>query len=1090
MDFQKRYAKLNDKQKEAVDLINGPVMVIAGPGTGKTELLSVRVANILDKTDTLPENILCLTFTDSGAVAMRQRLIDIIGKDAYKVAIHTFHSFGSEIINQNSKYFYNNAQFKAADELSSYEIIKDILADLTHSNPLVSQMNGEYTYQKDILTTISEIKRNGLNSEEFEKILDTNDQTIEIIEPILSPVFESKISKSTISLAAAALTKIQAIKFDQPSEGIVSLGLIIADSLEIAISEAGEKNTKPITSWKNSWLEKNDKNEFQLKSKNRQKKLHALNDIYKKYLKTMQEKQLYDYDDMILQTVHKIEQNDDLRFNLQEKYQYIMVDEFQDTNLAQMRILRNLTNNPAQGDTPNILIVGDDDQAIYSFQGADVSNIIDFQDNFPKTKAITLNDNYRSSSEILDSARSIIKQGTNRLENIFKNISKQLSAQFQIENSVKIYEAENIAAERLFVAKDIRSKIDAGQLATEITVIARGHKEINELLPYLYHQGINVNYERQDNILDQEIIILIEKISKLFTYLSSNRHDEANNILPEILAHQCWGIEPIKLWQLSCNAYDQRKRWLDTMSDMPEFTNIKGWIIENANKVNELPLEQMLDIIIGKPTDDQTRLFSPIYKHFFNTKKLSDKPSEYLDYLESIRTIREKLREYRPDQTPTLQTYTNFISLNRQIGRTIETNRQSAKLDNAINVMTAHKSKGLEFDIVYIINGVDSNWGEKSRGKSRSINYPENLKLAPAGDNEDERLRLFYVSMTRAKKQLNITYSLRNNNAKETLKANFLLDEKWQVEIINTTTDIDQLTTTAELNWYQPLISPITTQMNELLKPILEKYKLSTTHLTNFIDFTKMGPEMFLLNSLLKFPSAKSASADFGSAIHFALQSAHNHLSANNKRMVIEKVIEIFQNELAKQHMSKTDFNHFNQKGIDVLNVFLSEKYDSFSTEQQTELGFSNQQSMIDDVILNGKLDLVNIDKSTKTITVTDYKTGKAPVSKSGNDEYEKIKLHKYNQQLMFYKLLVESSRDYHNFSVNKGIIQFVEPTKSGNIISTETDFSDNDLEKFEKLVKAVWKHIINLDFPDTNKYPQTLKGILAFEDDLINQLI
>ena len=103
MDFIKRYNNLNSSQKQAVDTIDGPVMVIAGPGTGKTELLSVRTANILQKTDTLPENILCLTFTESGANAMRQRLTDIIGKDAYKVAVHTFHSFGSEVINQNGQ---------------------------------------------------------------------------------------------------------------------------------------------------------------------------------------------------------------------------------------------------------------------------------------------------------------------------------------------------------------------------------------------------------------------------------------------------------------------------------------------------------------------------------------------------------------------------------------------------------------------------------------------------------------------------------------------------------------------------------------------------------------------------------------------------------------------------------------------------------------------------------------------------------------------------------------------------------------------------------------------------------------------------
>ena len=128
--FKTRYNKLNSAQKEAVDTIDGPLLVVAGPGTGKTELLSMRAANILRATDTLPENILCLTFTDSGANAMRARLASIIGTDAYKVAIQTFHSFGTEIINHHSEYFYRGADFSPADEVATYSILTDIFEEL------------------------------------------------------------------------------------------------------------------------------------------------------------------------------------------------------------------------------------------------------------------------------------------------------------------------------------------------------------------------------------------------------------------------------------------------------------------------------------------------------------------------------------------------------------------------------------------------------------------------------------------------------------------------------------------------------------------------------------------------------------------------------------------------------------------------------------------------------------------------------------------------------------------------------------------------------------------------------------------------
>lgn len=1090
MNFDDRYDKLNTEQKEAVDIIDGPVMVIAGPGTGKTELLSIRVANILKKTDTLPENILCLTFTDSGAKAMRERLVQIISKEAYKVAIHTFHSFGSEVINQNGQYFYNGANFKPADELSSYEIIRDILRKLDHKNPLISQLNGEYTHLSDIFRTISEIKKNGLNSDELAKILDINDTAIEKAEKLITPIFNDRISKKTLVLARNIIQPIRDINEKQILSSVVPLSQVIADALENAIIEAETSgSTKPITAWKGLWLEKNNNNQFVLKTRSRQTKLRALGLTYDQYIKDMQTAELYDFDDMVLQIVHKMEENDDLRFNLQEKYQYIMVDEFQDTNMAQMRILHNLTNNPAQGDTPNILVVGDDDQAIYSFQGADVSNIIEFRNTYPKSKIITLVQNYRSTTSILETSRDVILQGENRLENVFKDISKKLTAQDNTKNSVKIYEAETTASEYYFVAQDIKSAIDAGQNQSEIAVLTRHHKEIKELLPYLYKFGISVNYERQDNILDQEIIVLIEQIGQLFIYLATNRHDDANAILPKILAHSAFGIEPMKLWQLSSDAYDGHKRWLDIMAQTPELTNLQKWIIKASAAISQTPLEQMLDLIIGKTTSDSDEFTSPIYDYFFSTNKLSDNPTGYLEHLESLRLMRDKLREYKPNQNQSLVDFIEFISLNRQMNRTINLSRQSAKLDNAINVMTAHKSKGLEFETVYIINATEKVWGAKARSRNRLINYPENLPIAPAGETSDERLRLFYVAMTRAKKSLIISYSIGENSRGSSI-AGLLLSDKLVPAKIESHSEISQLTEIAEINWYQPIIEPMTPTMKDLLAPKLDNYKLSATHLNNFTDVANGGPATFLLHNLLRFPQVKTASAVFGTVIHETIQSAHNYLAVNGKKMPVAEVVRKFESSLKKQHLPKTDLDFYLKKGGDVLNIFLDQKYDTFNQTQQTELNFSSQQSLVDQAHITGKLDLVDINKKEKTITVTDYKTGKSLASWKGQTEFEKIKLHKYKQQLLFYKLLVENSRDYHGYQVEKGIMQFVEPTKDGQILNIETDFTDEDIDKSKKLISAIWSHILDLNFPDTSNYAPNYKGILDFEQDLIENKI
>jgi len=524
------------------------------------------------------------------------------------------------------------------------------------------------------------------------------------------------------------------------------------------------------------------------------------------------------------------------------------------------------------------------------------------------------------------------------------------------------------------------------------------------------------------------------------------------------------------------------------MSTTPEFMSLHNWLVDSALLIYDTPLEQMLDIIIGKPNQDDVDDFtSPLYNYFFSTDKIKNSPEEYLTYLEALKAIRAKLREYRPDQKPTLSTFIEFIDLNRKIGDTINIARPTSQAENAVNIMTTHKSKGLEFDTVYVMNAVDTVWGEGTRSKSRMIQYPENLPLAPAGENSDERLRLFYVAITRAKKQLHISYSLANDNDKKTLPAAFLLNSHWQKKPIKSPDSLEKTIEIAEVAWYKPLVSPITVQMQDLLMPNLENYRLSVTHLNNFLDVASGGPNTFLLNNLLRFPSAKSPSAAFGTAIHNTLQEAHNHLAATGNIQAIEDIVSNFETNLKNQYLPARDFEKFLQKGSDVIRLFLETKYQTFTDSQKTELDFTNQHCIVGEAHLSGKLDLVDIDKTDQTITITDYKTGKPSANWTGSSPYEKIKLHKYKQQLLFYKLLVENSRDFHSYDIKQEIMQFVEPDTTGRIISLSTQFSNEEVERFSKLINAVWQHIKTLDLPDTSHYEPSIKGILAFEQDLLD---
>lgn len=1166
MDFQTRYAKLNTNQRQAVDYIHGSLLVIAGPGTGKTELLSMRTAQILRQTDTLPDSILCLTFTESGAANMRQRLRQIIGEDAYKIAIHTFHSFGTEIINQHRQYFFRGADAQPADELTQHQIVTGILEGLDWRNPLSAKNNGEFVYTSELIRVISEFKQSGLTPAELRLVMADNQRAIADIAPDIQQVFAAKISKKTIELFAPLAEKIaervgegnSTTTANLPSS-ITPYAHVLALSIAHTAQEAIDANsTKPLTAWKNKWCEKNAGGEFVLKDFAASEKLSAAIDVYEVYGNVLAERSLFDYDDMILSAIQACEAHPELRANLQEQFQFIMVDEFQDTNLAQLRLLFDLTGDE---DDPNIMAVGDDDQAIFSFQGADVGNIQRFRQHYHDPKIIVLTDNYRSAADILTAARGVITQGADRLENTIDGLSKQLTAHESGSGAqVEIQEFTSVSEERAGVARQIAELIKRGEKPEHITVIARHHKELIELLPYLYRQNLMVNYERHDDILEQDIIQALDKLARVVMAIHQNNLDTANSLLPEVIAHPAFGFSALDIWQLSLHAYKNRQLWLESMLANSTFQLFGEWLLERAKDVPNLPLEEQLDKLLGlemgagitpidsvqqtSPENPQTpgakrgvdrdssgthsskeflqsageepllglrtatiarassdarrekrspskgSSLNSLAAHYFSPEALAQNPDTYLTTLESLRTLRQKLRDRTTDATPTLADFLEFIDLHRSTKtRLTHIRPQASALGGAINLMTAHKSKGLEFPHVFVIGAIDSAWGEKVRSRSRLIRYPANLQLQPAGASYDERLRLFFVAMTRAKTTLTMTYSQTNDAGSDTMIASFLTAHTPTI-IPAADTPATQITV-AQTDWNTRLSAPITAELKDVLAPTLETYKLSITHLNNFLDVSRGGPQNFLLNNLLRFPSAKSPAASYGTAIHASLQQLHNLLRADHRLPPTERILHYFRTSLEAQHLPPDDFALYLDKGTAALTAFLDAKSSEFHDTELAELDFAHQGIVVGGARLTGKLDVADIDKHNKTIFVTDYKTGKPSHSWKGASDYEKIKLHKYRQQMMFYQLLVESSRDYGNFSFTGARLQFVEPDmKTGDILSLEDTFSEEELAEFARLVGIVWRKITTLELPDISGYSADYKGMVQFENDLLAEFV
>ena len=1101
MNFKERYAQLNKKQKKAVDTIEGPLLVVAGPGSGKTEILSLRVGNILQETQVLASNILCLTFTESATVNMRKRLAGLIGSEAYRVAIHTFHNFCVEIIQKYPQYFYGGAFFSPADELAQVQIMEDIFEKLPHDHPFVSYHPEQgYVYLRDVLAVIGFLKKAGLDPVEFKKILESNKNSLEKINPIISANLSDRLSKDNLNKlgeVVEGLLKITAEDkkaFDKISDFFSPVSVVIIESLKQAVDEAVEAGKMtPLSAWKAKWLRKDDLGRSVLKdSVNLEKMLH-LADIYGEYRGIMHAKGYYDFDDMILDVITALKNNQGLRYEIQEQYQYVLVDEFQDTNDAQMRLLRYITDAPVNEGRPNIMAVGDDDQAVYKFQGAELSNILNFKKLFKDVEIVTMTDNYRSTQDILDVASHIIKKGEQRLEKLLPEIKKDLVASNPKLKDGNIISREfpTVAHEYHFISREIKKKIEAGEAPEEIAVIARKHKQLVAFVPYLQAVGVPIRYEREQNVFQEPHIKQLITLSKFVTTLADKNKDEADEYLPEILSFPFWELKREDIWQISLAARrgEFGKTWLEVMNESKseKIQEISKFLIDLGISVQAEPLEQVLDKIIGT-------YFKSFY---FSPAKFDHARAEYLAFLSSLRVFVNALREYKVGEILSLKDLVEFVDLHEQNNIALNDQSPFAKLGGAVNLLTAHKAKGLEFETVFVLSCQEDIWA--GRKIPRKLSLPSNLPIEPAGDTEDDQLRLFYVALTRAKRHLYLTSYLQKEDGESSDKLRFLIAEEGEDTVMKKEAlrkvyfgkqddkdkDEPEAHEVLTASWLSYHTAPFIGSEEKLLKSLLEDYQMPITHLNNFLDVEKGGPQYWLEQNLLHFPQAKTGPSSYGTAVHHTLESLSLYLKKENCLPTQKVFLSWFETFLKNERLPKVDYDFYLAKGFSDLAVYFEARKDSFGLKDRVEVNFKEQGVMIEGAHLSGKIDRI-IDLGAGQCEVWDYKTGKPLTSWEESDPYKKKKIQNYERQLAYYKLLVENSREFAGkLKVKKGILDFIEP-KNGKIISLEKEISQEEVDRLQKLISVVYKKMMNLHFPDVSKYPKDAEGVKLFEEDLL----
>ncbi len=1062
--FEKAYKELNPSQRKAVDMIDGPLLVIAGPGTGKTQLLSLRVANILQKTDTDASSILCLTFTNKAATNMRERLYELVGPASRHVVVRTFHSFAAEIMNQYPDYFWEGARLSVAPDAVQLEIIQSILGTLPQTNPLASTFAGSFTAIDDVRNALKLAKEAGLTPGQLREVIKRNIVYIDKIEKSLVDLLTPVLSAQKLDSLREGIAQIPQQKLGKDSL-LLPLDTIMRESLEYAIEQdSSTSKTIETGKWKKRWVQTIDSKKGMFVERKRNNWWLAVSDVYEQYRDRLHRRGYYDYSDMLIEVLDQLQKRPDMRADIQERFLYVLIDEFQDTNAAQLRLAHQVADHFAANNRPNLMAVGDDDQSIFAFNGAELNNMLSFRRSYPDTKLVVLEENYRSAQAVLDTSKQIIEQAKDRLIKRESSITKNLRAQNAPKGKIDIGHLSYPTREhqQTALASRIKELWNSGE--RDIAVLARKHDSLRQLASILLRKGLLVRYDQRSNVLEHEAVKHAYLIAGLAVAIAQGDKPAVNVGISQLVRHPMWQLSPNSLWKLATANYSSRD-WLDSLlshSDK-QLNAIGNWLIELARGSHDQPLPVVMENILGLYPGKY--LTSPFRKYYLSMRPVT---SEYLETLSAIELLRGLVQEFSHDES-TLADFVRFIELNLSTKRVIADESWFMSGEQAVQLLTVYKAKGLEFEHVFVVDGVESMWRPRVGGRSS----PANLQLQSYGEKDDDYIRLLYVAATRAKRTFIATSYFTDTNGNELLPTPLLA--ALPLTVIKKPPDKPLEVLEGDLHW--PRLS--TKNEKALLSDRLEKYSLSPTALIDFLNVAEAGPTSFLERQLLRIPTPRSAVGSYGVAIHAALETAQRLV--NTAKLEPGTVLDRFEAALGDEHLSPLDYERFSVRGQELLPKLLSEGHLAIKKGGLAEQQLSN--IALGAARINGKVD--RIDKLGSDLLISDYKTGKPLHSFTTGDQTKAVKAWRHRTQLLFYAVLVQESGRFEksrNISMQMLYVEAETPKQLG----LELDADVANLERLRKLIIAAWQHIIELNFPDTSRYSDNYQGIQSFENDLL----
>lgn len=1020
-DFYSALDQLTAHQRKAVETIEGPVMVLAGPGTGKTQVLAARYGYILDKTDTAVHQVLCLTYSEAGVQAMRDRLFQFIGPAAHEAHIFTYHAFCNKIINENPEYFFDFKKFRLASTIQRFELIEKILLELPDDHVL-QRLIGDRHY--DILRL----------ARQYESIKKEQRDIPSLVNDI-----RTHISKM-------ADQEEFRYKINQPKTG------------------ARKGDLKP--------------DYFTTKAKY-ERAIDAL-ETYFTYVRKMQENQWLDFNDMLLQVQYAFAKHPALLSKYQENYLYILVDEFQDTNAIQNNIVLSLCD---YWDQPNLFVVGDDDQAIYRFQGADQQNLITIIQKYPDIEIICITENFRTTQALLDAAEAIISVLITRIHSYqldipqatLDKIDKRLIAAGpgSVNRPPVLKCFVNPQQETLALYDHVRQVWkDKPESLKDHAIIYRRHKTVQDLVYLLELSGIPMNFRSSKNLLEEP---LIDHLLILLNYLQAEFREKNSGepYLIQLLYLPYWNLDAR---DVSTLAYLERKnRGPKNLRDKilhpdswPEagFSN-KEALVAFIHKTQEwmlaLPPVKTLSVLV----EDILR-----YSGMLTWALQSRESAWHLRALNSLFSFIKS--ESYEDPRLTLDKFLQRIDRMKTFDIDIPIENQYGS-NQGVNLMTAHGSKGSEFESVWIMNVVAQDWEDSFIQGEQPYKIPDELKQIEQSkqfQKEDER-RLFYVAMTRAKRNLVISWSTTTLDQKAWRESVFVSELKLH---LNTEPPLQQVDEKLLQDKMELILHKKATPPELLHHDLIEQYAadfvMNCTELDKYLEC----PRKFYFEEILQIPQAPNAHLGLGIAVHEALHDFF-HIALTNPDYRVEYLIDFFIQHMKRNewYFTPDEFDGLIRKFTHQLPLFFKQHRHLWKDTTQHKLEYYIDRVNFEGIPINGKIDQV-LYKDGQAFLV-DFKSGRGDSTSSMTKlkpPYKGSIGGNYWRQALFYKLLLD--RDPHQrWNASRAHIIFLQANKmeTGVFLNKEYLFQDAEMKILSQQIVDTYGRIKNHEFDTGCEKPE-----------------